>query len=80
MVYKCDLTHSWCSFCFGLQHNIFIENIGYAVAIETIQILRCVWKILHTHTDTRVCTPQGGVSNAAAVCITIITSGVFQHK
>ncbi len=35
------------------QHNIFTESIGYAVAIETIHILRCVWKASHTHTDTQ---------------------------
>ncbi len=35
------------------QHNIFTESIGYAVAIETIHILRCVWKASHTHTCGR---------------------------
>ncbi len=35
------------------QHNIFTESIGYAVAIETMHILRCVWKTSHTHTDTQ---------------------------
>ncbi len=31
-------------FLSSTQHNIFTESIGYAVAIETIQILRCVWE------------------------------------
>ncbi len=39
------ITGGMFSFGFCLQHNnIFTESIDYAVAIETIQILRCVWE------------------------------------
>ncbi len=44
------------SFVFGLQHNnTFIENFGCAVAIETIQKLRCVWETAHIYIYGHTC-------------------------
>ncbi len=37
------------------QHNTFTESIGCAVAIETIQTLRCVWETSLTYTHTHTC-------------------------